>query len=625
MALSGSFSGSVVSGHYAVRVDWTAAQDIANNRTTITCNLYFVNDWSINIGARTNTVTIAGTSYSIGSSAISTTGTHHIGSCSKTIDHNPDGSLGNITLSAAFNMNATIKDYGTYKSITASDTVWIDTIPRASQPSLSLTNFTVGDPVVLYTNRKSTAFTHEVFLRRNDGLYYGALVSGIADRINIADYPGIIDLLYSQKTDGRVWNSCFLLRTWNGGSLVGDKEVWFNSTIPENESTKPTVTMDISPTDLEDWVETDYVQGKSQVKAEMTASPKWYAGIKSYNVTVDGKTTTLSTSSGSAAVTTQVLNNSGTFTVVGKSIDTRDFPSNEEKRDITVVPYGKPFLTHNSAYGSIVCARYDEDEGVLADNGTSIKLIIGAKWYSLSNKENTATVEFRCVSGATDSGWKPIEITEQGGGAENKYISYCDINTVLPDISVAVDKTYSIYIRCTDRFGAYNSDSEIPYKIPTEDVCLHLGKGGNKAAFGKYAEEDKTLEVAPDWDLKLKGDVLKDFIVEQDTSGIWTYEKRANGIAECWGLFTVNNCDISTPWGSLYESKSPISVDFPENLFVDAPVCNMSVQQSSAGILSLEISNSQTTKGKTCNIYPTRATSAVVTLTIAIRAIGRWK
>ena len=116
-----------------------------------------------------------------------------------------------------------------------------------------------------------------------------------------------------------------------------------------------------------------------------------------------------------------------------------------------------------------------------------------------------------------------------------------------------------------------------------------------------------------------------DYIVEQKTEGIWTYEKRVSGIAECWGLWTITDCDISNPWGYLYESKTANYIEFPKNLFIDTPVCDMSVQESTMGVLSLEVSNSQTTKDRTCYIYPTRATPSVVTLTIAVRAKGRWK
>lgn len=544
MALSGSFSGSIKDGHYKVVVDWSAKQDITNNKTTITCKLYFVNDQSISIGARTNTVTIAGTSYSLSSPAYSTKDTHYIGSCSKTLDHNSDGSLGEVAMSAVFNIKATISGVY-YESIKASGKAQIDTIPRASVPSCITTpNNTrsvgkFGDTILIYMNSKSSSFRHTVsyIFGNSQGVCIaeetGKEATGIITSIRWKIPLDLMKQLGPSAKSG--WGNIKVDTYSNGGStLIGSSSVEFEASVPDIDATKPTVTMNISPSDLGEWVGTDYVQGKSQVIAEMTASAALYgANIKSYNVTVDGKTTTLTTSSGSAVVTTQVLNNSGKFSVVGKSIDTRDIPSKEEPSEITVIPYGKPFITHNSKYGNIVCARYDEKNEIISDSGTSIKLIIGAKWYSLSNKQNTATVEVRCVSGGADSGWIPIPATEEGGGPENNYISYYDINTVVPGVTVAVDKTYKVYIKCTDRFGEYNSDSELPYKIPTEDVCFHLGRLGNKAAFGKYAEHEKTLEIAPGWDLMLKGGRVGDFPIESGTSGIWKYEKWASGKAEC--------------------------------------------------------------------------------------------
>ena len=50
-----------------------------------------------------------------------------------------------------------------------------------------------------------------------------------------------------------------------------------------------------------------------------------------------------------------------------------------------------------------------------------------------------------------------------------------------------------------------------------------------------------------------------DFIVEQGTSGIWTYRKWNSGIAECWGR--EENMTIT----SGYVTLSP----FPSNLFIN--------------------------------------------------------
>lgn len=578
MAVSGSFSGSIQNGHYAIKVDWSASQDIANNRTTITCNLYFVNDWSINIGARTNTVTIAGTSYTLNSPAYTTTGTHHIGSCSKTITHNPDGTLGNVALSATFNIKATLS--GTYyESINASGTAPIDTIARASVPSCITYPANTrdvgyfGDTIAIYMNRKSSAFTHKVYYN------FGTLTKKpiASDVTNYTFWSIPLELINEIGPSAKSGWGGIVVETYadGGAKLVGSSSAEFVASVPDIDATKPTTTMNISPSDIGEWVETDYVQGRSQVIVEMTASTKFKAGIKSYNVTVDGKTTTLTTSSGSAAVTTQVLNNSGTFSVVSKSVDTRDISSKEKTSEITVIPYGKPFITHNSTYGNIVCGRYDEEKGTMADNGTSIKLIIGAKWYSLSNKENTAKVEVKCVSSNSDSGWIPIEATEQGGGPENNYISYYDINTVIPGVTVAVDKTYQVYIRCTDRFGAYNADSETPYRIPTEDVCFHLGRGGNKAAFGKYAERDKVVEVASDWDLMLKGGFVADFPIETGVSNGWNYKLWNSGELNLSALVKIDT------FGDTRHIKKYLNLPIKPT---EMPIVNVTIKDGTAAV-----------------------------------------
>ena len=61
MASSGSFSGSIRDGHYKLRVDWSQSKNVSANTSTVTCKLYLVNDWSLNISGRSdNTCTIDG-------------------------------------------------------------------------------------------------------------------------------------------------------------------------------------------------------------------------------------------------------------------------------------------------------------------------------------------------------------------------------------------------------------------------------------------------------------------------------------------------------------------------------------------------------------------------------------
>ena len=61
MASSGGFSGSIVSGHYRLRVDWSQTKNVSANTSTITCYLSLVNDYSLSISGRaSNTCTING-------------------------------------------------------------------------------------------------------------------------------------------------------------------------------------------------------------------------------------------------------------------------------------------------------------------------------------------------------------------------------------------------------------------------------------------------------------------------------------------------------------------------------------------------------------------------------------
>lgn len=43
-----------------------------------------------------------------------------------------------------------------------------------------------------------------------------------------------------------------------------------------------------------------------------------------------------------------------------------------------------------------------------------------------------------------------------------------------------------------------------------------------------------------------------DYVVEQGTSGKWTYRKWNSGIGECWAQFSTDVLYINTAWGGVY-------------------------------------------------------------------------
>lgn len=115
------------------------------------------------------------------------------------------------------------------------------------------------------------------------------------------------------------------------------------------------------------------------------------------------------------------------------------------------------------------------------------------------------------------------------------------------------------------------------------------------------------------------------FPIEEGTDGIWSYRKWHSGTAECWGLYPIAGAEVTTAWGNLYETAVNYQLRFPTGLFADTPVAHYFAQTSNGGGCLALKTVGETTKDETCGLFPTGATPQTVDLTIAIRAIGRWK
>lgn len=124
---------------------------------------------------------------------------------------------------------------------------------------------------------------------------------------------------------------------------------------------------------------------------------------------------------------------------------------------------------------------------------------------------------------------------------------------------------------------------------------------------------------------KSKLNDITDYIVVQGTTGIWTYRKWKSGIAECWGTQSYSSIDVSSAWGSVYESDGH-KLAFPSGLFTAAPeYCSITYGGGSLAVLSIELlglpSNSETQ-----TFYLTRATTGtIINVKVQVHAIGHWK
>lgn len=157
---SGTVRGSYKGWHIESR--WSSSINIAGNYSTVTIDHYLICDkyYSLAIGGRTNSCTCNETkSYS--SPKINSSGntTHYLGTTQHTVYHNADGTK-SVNISDTFYLKATLS--GTYvESMTASGTITLDTIPRASSITSSA-DFTKGDDVTVTISRASANFSHTV-------------------------------------------------------------------------------------------------------------------------------------------------------------------------------------------------------------------------------------------------------------------------------------------------------------------------------------------------------------------------------------------------------------------------------------------------------------------------------
>lgn len=121
-----------------------------------------------------------------------------------------------------------------------------------------------------------------------------------------------------------------------------------------------------------------------------------------------------------------------------------------------------------------------------------------------------------------------------------------------------------------------------------------------------------------------------DYIVEQGTTGIWTYRKWNSGIAECWGKQTVSTVFVSNIGGvspPLYYSKTPFpSIEYPFE-FVEQPNIAAVLSNGVAGWLYYKQSSSQPTKsiGEYGCFRWSGLSDNSVEMSINYQIIGKWK
>jgi len=629
---SGNFAGTTGNQYIYPEIYWSAVSNIDGNYSDVTATLYYsrsnsgyttTGTWSGGItvnGSRASGSRYIEISYHSETMAISTTvRVYHDADGSKSIVISADGAIGGTSLS----------------STSISATVTLDTIPRATTAAVG--SLTMGMASTITLDPASSSFTHT--LTYAFGSVRGTIATKTSSK-SISWTPP--KSLAEQIPRATVGIGSIYCTTYNGDTEIGT--VGTGIQIAISDDTVPT----ISAVSISDAVSglnakfSGYVQSKSKLSVAVTATGIYGSSVTNCEVKCEG------VAYNGTAVTTGVISGSGSIAVSIKVTDSRG-RSSSTTRDVTVLAYSPPIVSKLSAK-RITTAAADSDEG------TRLAITMAYAVASVNEKnDRKITLYYRKE---TDTSFAQIST----GTAETSYSGTQNL-TSAPVISV--DDAYIVRVVLQDYFTSVTAD----VRVESSFALVDYNTAGKGLAIGKASTKSK-LEVALDTEitgavnvsgatefsggttfkgavqaaslnvsggatvvgttatgtLTINGNTVADSVIEQGTSGAWTYRKWASGIAECWRDHT-GQPDCSATWGALYESQRFGPLNFPPGLFAAAPTVLMIPSGTSgANVIGLEIEGMPTATQSAMWYYLRAATNTVtMTVAIAVHALGRWK
>lgn len=118
---------------------------------------------------------------------------------------------------------------------------------------------------------------------------------------------------------------------------------------------------------------------------------------------------------------------------------------------------------------------------------------------------------------------------------------------------------------------------------------------------------------------------LTDYIVEEGTSGIWSYRKWNSGVAECWTKQDYTTLKATTEWGSVHYGTVASTLTFPSGLFTQTPNAQFHLI-SAGGRFWVTQANDMTASavGTIYNLAPQKYEGNSAG-SLNIYAVGTWK
>ena len=468
MALSGTFTqGFTNNGAFRLRLEWSATQDVNGNYSNVYADLWLdsLQSWAsvydgtsspcaININGNnkpfSNTSTVNGYQ------------SKKLGSHGVTVYHNADGSKW-FDISASHTFDITWN--GAYVgNVSVSGGAWLNTIPRATTPTLSNYDPIMGNAITISLPRASDSFTHYVYHDFWAGTWTQingtAIGTSLVWTVPLKEYAERMQ--YAESGGGRIQ-----VDTYNGSTYIGSKIINFTAHVPA--SVLPTISAG-QVTHVETVAGlvakfANYVQGKSKVRATVAGSGAVIDGttvsvITGYKIEMNGQTYNTNDA------TSLELLNAGTQNIVYTVTDSR---GRTASRTVTIAPlaYSAPIL-------SILTASRCNSDGTANDDGSYVKATIGA---SIANVNNLNDKIFKVSKKPVASGTWTDQTIASGTWTISTF-------TILS----AIDGNFAWDIKFTVQ--DYFTTISKTVQVSTAFSLVDYFNGGKGLAFGKVAEKE---------------------------------------------------------------------------------------------------------------------------------------
>lgn len=579
-----ALSGSLTAGYWyadngqsrGYTLNWSATQSIANNQSTITWWVDTAGSYPYTVAERTLTVTLAGQTL-INKTDRVMRGAGRVASGSFTVTHD---SAGNLSISGS--ISAAVY----YSSVNCSNsTSWsLNQIARQANISTAPNFNDEANPSITYSNPAGNSVSTLMACisltgSKDDITYRNISKTGTSYTFNLTEAER--NILRNACTTANSRNVIFYVRTEIGGNT-------FYSTLTRTLSivnANPTFTCSAFDFKQESTELTGggnkLIKGYNHCQAEFTGVTTLKgATVKSYKITNGNNTI-----NDEIGFVENTENNVFNFELT----DTR---GNKATKSITLDMIHYIPLTCN-VDGTIHLSSTD------TESEAELKFTIAGNYFNgyFGESRNSLSLNYAVM----DEYDEPIRY----GTSTINNDDVTDGTYKVEFIEPALDYRGRYYIKvfADDLIKSIEASSKEFQTTPVFD----------------WGENDFNFNVP----VSIQGQTITDFIVEQGTSGMWTYRKWNSGIAECWGLSSNASVAATTTWGSLYTKDGAFpSYSYPFD-FVSLPVIQV-YPLSSGGNFWL-FTGSGASVSQTPEVSVVRATSYTVTARVSYYVIGRWK